>query len=199
VFYRLRFVALLLAPVCAWSGDWVKVVSPHFELFTTAGAKKGREAVTFFEQVRDFFHRITPAAKDDRGRVRIVAFSSAKEYKPYSPGEQFAAFYLNAGDRDYIIMGGIRDEYNSVAVHEYTHLALRDASKQIPAWLNEGLAELHSTLKQVGNKVALGHPIPGRLIVLHQNKWIPLRRLIEIDRESPEYTDARIEIDRGLI
>ena len=39
----------------AAADQWVKLATPHFELYTTAGEKKGREAILYFEQVRSFF------------------------------------------------------------------------------------------------------------------------------------------------
>jgi Flp pilus assembly protein TadD len=186
--FRLLLLALGL-PLTVGAGEWSKVSSPHFELFTTAGEKKGREAVLYFEQVNDLFQRMSAVKRNQTGRVRIVAFSSPKEYQPFSPGEGFSAFYLNAGERDYIVMSSIREENYPTAVHEYTHLWIKEADVKVPDWLNEGLAEVHSTLKPAGDKVQLGHPLAGRLQMLQSAKWIPLSRLVEIDRHSPEYNE----------
>ena len=187
---RLRLLILALCvPAAVGASEWIRVVSPHFDLYTTAGEKKGREAVLYFEQVRELFTKMSTARRKDGSRVRIVAFSNAKDYQPFSPGESFTAFYLNAGDREYIVMSGIREENYPTAVHEYTHLWIRQADVQVPIWLNEGLAELHSTLKPAGNKVQLGHPIIPRMQMLNEAKWIPLQRLVEMDQHSPEYNE----------
>lgn len=186
----LRFLFLTVGlPLTLGAGDWTKVVSPNFELYTTAGEKKGREGALYFEQVHDLFHRVSSVRRKDATRIRIVAFSNPKDYLPFSPGENFAAFYLNAGDREYIVMSGIREENYPVAVHEYTHLWIKQSGVQVPIWLNEGLAEVHSTLKPVGDKVQLGHPMAGRLQMLQGAKWIPLARLLEMDQHSPEYNE----------
>ena len=51
-------LATVLLPHSAPAAEqWLKLQSSHFELYTTAGEKKGREAVLYFEQVRDFFQR----------------------------------------------------------------------------------------------------------------------------------------------
>jgi hypothetical protein len=55
--YRL-FAAILVAFLdrsLAAADQWVKLATPNFELYTTAGEKKGREAILYFEQVRSFF------------------------------------------------------------------------------------------------------------------------------------------------
>src|SRR6266851_2563608 len=47
--------SVLTAPFATAAEQWLKLTSSHFELYTTAGEKKGREAILFFEQVRDYF------------------------------------------------------------------------------------------------------------------------------------------------
>src|SRR5207249_11957181 len=78
-----RFAAAVLASVLTASVataavQWLKLTSSHFELYTTAGEKKGREAILFYEQVRDFFARARANAKPvTDAPVRIIAFRSA--------------------------------------------------------------------------------------------------------------------------
>ena len=57
--WKLKLAVLLLAlgstqPIFA-AEQWLKIKSSNFELFTTAGEKKGREAILYFEQVRGLF------------------------------------------------------------------------------------------------------------------------------------------------
>ena len=61
-----------------WSAPehWIKLETPHFELYTTAGEKKGREAILYFEQVRSFFLQASPSKRAPEFPVRIVAFRS---------------------------------------------------------------------------------------------------------------------------
>src|SRR4030088_802862 len=111
-----RFAAAVLASVFTASvataaEQWLKLTSAHFELYTTAGEKKGREAILYFEQVRDFFGKARGDAKPvTTVPVRIIAFRSDKEYKPYRINESAEAFYLDGYDRDYIVMRAITEE-----------------------------------------------------------------------------------------
>jgi tetratricopeptide (TPR) repeat protein len=168
--------------------QWLKLTSSHFELYTTAGEKKGREAVLYFEQVRDFFGK-TRSNPLPNTPVRIIAFRSEKEFNPYRISESAIAFYLNGYDRDYIVMRSITDENYPVTVHEYTHLLVEHSGIELPIWLNEGLAELYSTLKPMGKKVAIGQVIPGRYYFLRQNKWLPLETLTTVSHDSPYYNE----------
>ena len=182
--------SVLLSPMAPAAEQWVKLTSSHFELFTTAGERKGREALLYFEQVRDFFNRTRSSDNPvPNARVRIIAFQSEKEYAPYRINESAWAFYLNGYGDDYIVMRNISAENYPVAVHEYTHLLIQHGGVEIPAWLNEGLAELYSTLKPFGKKVAVGQVVSGRYYYLQQNKWLPLDTLLAVDHKSPYYNE----------
>jgi len=140
--------------------------------------------------VRDFFSRTRSSDKPvPNAPVRIIAFQSEKEYGPYRINEAATAFYLHGYGDDYIVMKSISAENYPVAVHEYTHLLLQHSGIEIPAWLNEGLAELYSTLKPIGKEVAIGQVIPGRYYFLQQNKWLPLETLLAVDHKSPYYNE----------
>ena len=179
----------LVQPLAA-AEQWIKLTSSHFDLFTTAGEKKGREALLYFEQVRDFFNRTRPSDKPVPGeRVRIVAFHSYKEYAPYRMNEFATAFYMSGYGDDCIVMRGISEESYPIAVHEYTHLLIRHTGLDVPAWLNEGLADLFSSLKQAGKRIVVGNLIPGRVATLQQSKWLPLDALLVVDHNSPYYNE----------
>jgi len=184
-------LATVLLPHAAPAAEqWLKLQSSHFELYTTAGEKKGREAVLYFEQVRDFFQRTRGMSKAMPGApVRIIAFRSDKEFEPYRFNAASSAFYLEGYDRDYIVMRSISPEYYPVAVHEFTHLLVKHTGAELPIWFNEGLAELYSTLKPAGKKVMVGDMIPGRFYYLQQHKWLSLEVLTSADHNSPYYNE----------
>ena len=76
-----------------------------------------------------------------------------------------------------------------MAVHEYTHLMIHQSGMEIPPWLNEGLAELYSSLEPSGEKILVGQLIPARLHVLRSEPWIPLATLVAVDHSSPYYNE----------
>lgn len=169
--------------------SWIKLKTPHFELYTTAGEKKGREAILYFEQVRSFFLERSPSKKAPESPVRIVAFRSEKQFRPYRINEVATAFYSYDANRDYIVMEDIDPEHYPVAIHEYVHLIIRYTGMTVPSWLNEGLAELYSTLKPSGKKAVVGYLIPGRVYEFQRQPLIPLTTLAAVDTESPLYNE----------
>src|SRR5688572_17254647 len=144
----LRLLPFVIAGGVAVPGadSWLRLTTPNFELYTNASERRGKETILYFEQVRDVFMRIT-SSKGTTLPVRIIAFKSPKDFQPYNVRESAAAYYLGGWDRDYIVMGNIGPDYFPIAIHEYTHLIIKHSGLELPAWLNEGLAELYSTLK----------------------------------------------------
>ena len=183
------FLALFLPASLFSAEQWVKLTTPNFELFTTAGEKKGREAVLYFEQVRSFFIKIGRSKRGSSLPVRIVAFQSEKEFKPYRVNEFAIAYYVGGFDRDYIVMRSITPENYPVAIHEYVHLIVKHTGREPPVWLNEGLAEVWSTLKPMGGKMKVGDLIPGHRLTLQTGKWLSLETLFAVDHDSPLYNE----------
>ncbi len=189
--HRLRLLIYLLAfcalPAPAADRDWIKVSTPHFELYTNGGEGAAKRTLLYFEQIRSFFLEAMKAEEKDAERIRIVGFRNEKEYEPYRPNEVAAAFYLGGYDHDYIVIGNIGAESQQMAVHEYVHLLVRHAGLNLPPWMNEGLADLYSTLQPSGNKAKVGALLPSRYLTLKNSKWIPVERLLSVDHDSPEY------------
>ncbi len=168
---------------------WIRMRSQNFEVYSTAGEKSTRETLTYFEQVRGFFAQSMLDKSDNVVPVRIVVFGSMKEYEPYRINEFAVAYYKATAGRDYIVMSHAGSETFPTAVHEYVHLFLRHEKMDFPPWLNEGMAELYSTLKPVGDKIIVGDLILGRLQSLLQDRWVPLSTILAADHNSPYYNE----------
>ena len=76
--FRMLLTVLALLPAIAYAQQtWVKATSTNFEVYTTAGEQKAREAVLYFEHVRSFFRMAVSQTRSGKGRVRVIAFRSA--------------------------------------------------------------------------------------------------------------------------
>jgi len=182
--------AFVLFPAAGSEGPrWLKIKSPNFELFTSAGERNGREVARHFEQVRSFFMEAMGLGPKSGPPVRIVVFRSDKEFAPYAPNEFASAYYLGGEDRDYIVMKSASSEYFHVAVHEYIHLLVKHTGIAAPVWFNEGLAELYSNLKPLGGKIEVGDIIMAHFVLLRQSKWIDLQTLVAVQHDSPLYNE----------
>jgi tetratricopeptide (TPR) repeat protein len=181
---------LLLAP---WSSAaearWTVVTSPNFQLYTSAGGGEGRRTIEYFEQVRDFFMTTSASRLTTRLPVTIVLFKNRKEYQPYAPNKFAGAFFTGDRDQDFIVMNADGPDHSAIAVHEYMHLLIRHTDLNPPVWLNEGIAEVYSTLRPYGGKIFVGSIPPGRANVLMSEKWLPLGSLLDVKEDSPEYNE----------
>jgi tetratricopeptide (TPR) repeat protein len=187
--------AAVLAIACAISAaaadrdPWLKITSPNFELYTTAGERSGRDLVRHFEQVRSFFLQAFGGGLANAKPARIIAFRNEKEYEAYRPNEFASAFFQPGEAHDFIVMSSAASEHFPVAVHEFTHLMVHQSGAHYPPWLNEGVAELFSNLQPIGGKIKVGQDIPGRMHTLATDKWIPLSTLLTVDHNSPIYNE----------
>jgi tetratricopeptide (TPR) repeat protein len=185
--WLLILAALAVLPATAES-KWTFVRSANFELYSTAGPKEARKTIEAFEQIRDFFlqNRSAPPFKIP---VTIIAFKNRKEYAPYSARDTSAAYYQSTELRDFIVMSGTGVDQFPVAVHEYIHLLVRHSELKLPVWLNEGMAEVYSTIQPFGGNIVLGAVPKGRAYALGQSKWLPIGKLTSVNHDSAEYNE----------
>src|SRR5579862_3278151 len=189
---RLTAFLLIAATFPALGADpWIRLNTPHFELYTTAGEKPGRQAILYFEQVRSFFNQVAPVSGGTEFPVRIIIFKNEKQYKPYSFNEVAFAYFAYSRNRDYIVLQTADIEHFPTAIHEYMHLIVRQSGLALPLWLNEGWADVYSTLKPVGGKSVIGDLIPGHVQTLMQEKWLSLDSLTAVNEKSPSYNESK--------
>lgn len=183
------FLALVpAATLClgAKSG-WNVARSAHFELYTTGGVGEARRILRHFETVQGFFAKLLDREPDPQ-RVRIVVFNGEKEFAPFRPNEVAAAYFWAGAGCDWIVMGDWTEQSTSTAIHEYMHLLLHARGRtKVPLWLDEGLAEVYSTLEPRGNKVMVGAMKPGRMAEVRTGAWVPVEEIVAAGHDSPLY------------
>src|SRR5580700_1443620 len=166
---RRTLLTVLLLPLGAQTAQpdrWLRMHTANFDLFTDAGERTGRDILRQFERVHSFFEQAFGNKKANAKPVCLIAFRSAEEYQPYRFNQVAAAYFQPGSERDYIVMtGGVTGDAR-VPVHEYTHLMIHQSGQRIPLWMNEGTAELFSTLESRGAKVLVGNVIPSHGAVL---------------------------------
>src|SRR5580704_19245791 len=172
---RNRWTFLLAVSfLCAADARWLRLKSAHFEMYSSARERDARETLKYFEQVRSFFQQGMGNIPGKALPVRIIAFNSRKEYEPYSFNSFATAFYNGTPTVDNIVMSEAGVDAFQVAVHEYVHLVTKHMGMKLPPWLDEGMAELYSTLKPMGEKVLVGTLIESRHQALLRERWVPL-------------------------
>ena len=165
---------------------WERIGTPDLELYTAAGNAAAREALNHLQQVREFFLKASPLPLLDQFPVRIILFKTEEQFAPYKTSEGQRAFFINSPKRDYIVMADSPGEYR-FAIHEYMHLIVRHSGLRLPTWLNEGWADVYSTLKPVADGVAVGDLVDTRMKTLETGQWLDIDTLTTTDTQSDLY------------
>ena len=188
---RLLAALALLAGLLPAEVKWTHVATPNFEVYTTASARDAKDALKRFELIREFFAQVLGLTPQTPAPVRLIAFGSEKEFAPYKPNEVAAAFYMPGLDRDFIVVGDLDNNLWPIATHEYVHLLMKYSGVRVPVWLNEGTAELFSTMTQVADHMRVGVAPLGHLATVARGKPIPLEELFAVDHDSDRYNTKR--------
>lgn len=184
-------IALLLcARASAGQPSWTMVHNEDFRVYSSASERDTRQMLNQLELIRGFFNQVTGTKAEKSEPVSVMIFGTEKEYLPYRFNSYATAYYANRSDRDYIVVGKLGEQSLQTASHEYTHLAFAHAGYSLPPWLNEGIAELFSTLHPRGEFTLYGDVLPGRLQELYREPWVPLRTILDADRNSPYYNES---------
>ncbi len=198
---RLLPLVLLLTASTALAkegGDnWVEVRSPHFLVLTDSSEKQARHVAGQFERMRLVFHTAFPKASvDPPSPIVILALKDKKDFQALEPeaylarGQlELAGLFLRAPDKNYVLLRlDAQGEHPYAAVyHEYTHLLLADAEAWLPLWLNEGLAQFFQNTDIHEKDADVGQPSREDIMLLRQNKLLPLETLLAVDVKSPYY------------
>ena len=186
-FHAVITLTLLVAGVAQGADSkWVRLRSANFELLTSAGERAGRRTIRQFERIRATFRQAMQWEVSNPVPVQIVLFKSKRDYLPYRPNEGAAAYFQSGPEVDRIVMVAGSEE--TVAIHEYVHLLVRRSGLRLPLWINEGLADLYSTMRQVGGRLVVGYAHRGRIATLLREKWVPLEQVLVAGKESQHYT-----------
>jgi tetratricopeptide (TPR) repeat protein len=198
---RVLWLIPLLAVVTASGRDkaenWLEVRSQHFVVITNGNEKQGRHIADQFERMRAVFHAAFPKMQVDPGSpIVVIALKNEKDFRALEPeaylgrGQlQLAGLFLRAPDKNYILLrlDAPGEHPYATIYHEYTHLLTSRAEEWLPLWLNEGLAEFYENTDIRDKGAILGQASPEMIVLLRQNRLIPLATLFSVDRSSPYY------------
>jgi tetratricopeptide (TPR) repeat protein len=161
----------------AHAADWIKLQSPHFELFTSQSEDAGRQALAHLERLHAAFRQPAASPGEAFPPVRVILFSGFNEFGFYSPGGLAKAYYAKPrmGDpnRNFIVISGFDPESISILNHEFSHLVSFENQCRFPIWFEEGLASFYETLEFRDGQMFVGAPHEKHLKLL-RNKNFPL-------------------------
>jgi Protein of unknown function (DUF1570) len=197
-------VAAVLSAVCLLlptpsAAEWRRLDTPNFIVIGDAGARELRDIGVKFEGFRETLGRVLSAqATATAVPTVVIVFPHDRAFTPFKriyegkPVASTGTFY-GARDINYIaIVNDGRPGALRVIFHEYAHLVVSNVAMNLPAWLNEGLAEYYSTYEfsQGGRQALIGRPIESHLRLLGEKPLLPLDQLLAVDRSSALYNEG---------
>ncbi len=178
---------------------WLQVNSQHFTVVTDAGEKDAKRVADQFERMRIAFQAAFPHLEMDPGSpIVVIAVKSEKDFRALEPAAylgkgklQITGLFLRVPDKNYVLMRLDTQEEHPYAIiyHEYTHLLCSKSGDWLPLWLNEGLAQFFENTDLHDKEISSGQPSTGNIMLLRQNRLLPLPTLLTVDHNSPYYHD----------
>ena len=179
------------ASLCARSPRppaWFVARNAHFEVYSQAGEGSARSTLARLEQLRAFFaaHPLLPAGRnrDSHATLRVICFGSVKDYDEFRLRRNADAYYVAAQDQAYIVMPASESSDFAILAHEYAHSVTHAEHLRLPNWLNEGLAEIYSTVRITNRSCTFGGPLSKRIQRLKDGFPLPVSRVLEISEDE---------------
>lgn len=169
-----------------------KVTGEHFEIFTSGSPAHARNALVALEQAHSFFAAVEFVKADCATPLRIVAFHSTEEYATFRLHQNAFGHFFKGPTRSFIVLTDLLPEHREALLHEYTHFVVREAGLTLPQWLNEGIADLYSSLTVVDGHTLAGLPLPGRLRTIDSQGLVPTAEIFSSDSLAGDKSQAQL-------
>lgn len=190
--YSLLFalaVSLMLSQFAA-AADWVGVRSGGILVAGQATEAELRGIAERLERFRTVLGTLSPRLRADASHpVNVIVFPDEVAFAGFGLKREngtfddaVAGYFVRGEDANYIAIapkGRAAEPYHTI-YHEYVHNLLRSrGAGEVPAWLNEGLAQFLETAEFTADrKLVLGAAPRGRLALLEKSELMPLKRLL---------------------
>lgn len=176
---------------------WLEMRTAHFEVLGCASSRQLYQVAENLEQFHDAGAMLTGAGAVKAPPIVVMVFPDQESLKPFLPlyggkPANLAGFFKRSSDENLIVLElkGTNAPSMSTIFHEYAHFLFRHSDGVWPLWLQEGVAELYSTFETTGRGVRIGLPIEHHLRLLAQEPLMPLKELLAVSHDSPDYNES---------
>jgi len=189
---------LTIGIASASAAEWRRIDSPNFVVVGDVPVRTLRDVAMEFEGFREALTAaLTDRAPSAPVPTIVIVFPSEKVFTPFKPPVQGkpvsnSGMFVGRQDANYIafVADGNSDVRRAV-FHEYAHVVVSDVLRNVPMWLNEGLAEYFSVyeLGKNGHDAVLGRSVSNHIRRLQNTQPLKLDELFNVDRNSPLYSE----------
>ena len=174
---------------------WFEARTAHFHTYSCGSTQEVARLTARLEQFRDAYSSLAGAEAVASPPIVVMAYpdhASMKAYIPLYQGKpaSLEAFFIRGSDENTIVLPLSGAASLETIFHEYTHLLMRHNDAFWPIWLKEGMAEIYGTFEVTGAHGArIGNPLAHHLRLLAREPMMPLKHLLEVKHDSPEYNE----------
>lgn len=170
----------------AASEQWVRVVTPRFDIVSSAGERRTRDLARDLETLAAALADIQPKAVRPPA-ARVFLFTKRSEVQPFfdllhdREKSDVSGTFVAQNDRAVLFIdesrGIMRDR---TPYHELVHYLLGSAPQRPPLWVEEGLAEYYSNAEVHGGIIRVGARIREHMELLKHRLALPVAELFNI-------------------
>ena len=187
-----KFLWLALLPVISLNAQtFSKLETPNFEILTTGDTADAKNALAGLEQARAFFAQSSAFSIQGAGKVRVIAFRQSSDYAPYRLHQAAFGHFYQGSLHNFIVLTDLHGEHREALIHEYTHFVVRQSGYNLPLWLNEGIADVYSSIAVADGTAVVGLPLQSRLRTIQREGLMPLTYLLSRTRESSRSGESK--------
>jgi hypothetical protein len=177
-----------------WERPWIEVHCPHFVIVSALPEKLSVDLARDLEHFRAAVVIMTHIEPFDESIPTKVYVLPQPVEKLGFKGD-VAGYFVPEMRANYAAVtprpGTALDD---VLKHEYVLFPVHNRDANIyPTWLDEGFAELFSTLAASGNVIEYGEPTPARVSWLAYRPWLPFEQVLDT-RDVTTFGDTNIQM-----
>ncbi|MGD9598769.1 MAG: hypothetical protein AB7G76_00510 [Steroidobacteraceae bacterium] len=186
----LAVAVLACAAEVAAARDWLEARIDDFVLVTDAREGYARATLRDFAVFKFGLGVLAPLTRGTPRMPTQMYALDAAEWRSFAPAPHIAGFFLPQTHANFIVFdrtpAGLKSR--EVVFHEYMHFMLQAGSDLIlPAWWDEGVAEVFSSLRERGGRIEFGLVPAARKMDFAYFELMPTSMLFAVDRDSPAY------------
>jgi tetratricopeptide (TPR) repeat protein len=192
--FALQLLWLLALPALAAIPPWLEISGDGFVMVTDLPERKARALLRDFEIFQFGLSHLIVG--ETRPKIPTYLFAlGARDFNAVTPNPAVAGVFNGGPFANYIFYDYAQygRHGREIVFHEYIHFVLHNNPGFIyPAWYNEGLAELYSTLTERDGKFQYGRVVVDRAQTIATFGFIPTAQVLEIDYRTPDFRAHRL-------
>jgi len=161
---------------------WIRIVTPRFDVVSSAGDRRTRELVRDLET----FAAAIPIQGAQPASTRVYLFARRGEVQPYfdllmkrENAGVVGTFVAQGGHATMFIDDSRSYMHDRTPYHELVHYLMGTSVSRAPLWVEEGLAEYYSSAEVHGGIIKVGSRIREHVELL-KRKTIPVAELFTV-------------------